>query len=124
MLKKAYQLSEKIIKDIEDYSAEYVTEEGKTVTTPSELQALNNIIEEGFTLYKYLVEKKLYEGIPSITVAVDELGKYVEKLQINEENAKKLHLSNVMQIWNQAKIAIAVLVCALLDYRDEQEESN
>ena len=123
-MKKAYQLAEKIIKDIEDYSAEYVTEEGKTVTTEAELKALNTIIEEGFTLYKYLVEKKLYNIDPSITVAVNELGTYVQKLQINEENAKKLHLSNVMQIWNQAKIAIAVLACALLDYRDEKEESK
>ena len=123
-MKKAYELSEKIIKDIEDYSAEYVTDEGKTVTTEGELKALNTIIEEGFTLYKYLVEKKLYEDKPGIIVALNELGKYLEKLQINEENAKKLHLSNVMQIWNQAKLAIAVLACALLDYRDEQEESK
>lgn len=123
-MKKAYQLSEKIIKDIEVYSEEYVTEEGKTVTTEAELKALNGIIEEGFTLYKYLVEKKLYDKDPSIVVAVNELGTYIEKLQINEQNAKKLHLSNVMQIWNQAKIAIAVLACAILDYRDEQEESN
>lgn len=123
-MKKAYQLAEKIIKDIEDYSEEYVTEDGKTVTTEAELKALNNIIEKGFTLYKYLVEKKLYDKDPSIIVAVNELGTYIEKLQINEQNAKKLHLSNVMQIWNQAKIAIAVLACALLDYRDEQEESN
>ena len=123
-MKKVYQLAEKIIKDIEDYSANYVTDEGKTVTTPDELKALNTIIEEGFTLYKYLIEKKLYDTDPSITVAVNELGSYVQKLQINEENAKKLHLSNIMQIWNQAKIAIAVLACALLDYRDEQEESN
>ena len=123
-MKKAYQLAEKIIKNIEDYSEKYVTEEGKTVTSEDELKALNEIIEEGFTLYKYLVEKKLYDKDPSITVAVNELGGYIQKLQINEENAKKLHLSNVMQIWNQAKIAIAVLACALLDYRDEQEESK
>ena len=123
-MKKAYQLSEKIIKDIEDYSANYVTDEGKTVTTPDELKALNTIIEEGFTLYKYLIEKKLYENDPSILCAVNELGAYVEKLKITEDNAKKLHLSNVMQIWNQAKIAIAVLACALLDYRDEKEESK
>ena len=123
-MKKAYQLAEKIIKDIEAYSEEYVTEEGKTVATEAELKALNGIIEEGFTLYKYLVEKKLYDKDPSIVVAVNELGTYIEKLQINEQNAKKLHLSNVMQIWNQAKIAIAVLACAVLDYRDEQEESK
>ena len=56
---------------------------------------------------------------PSLVVAVNDLGIYIEKLQINEQNAKKLHLSNVMQIWNQAKIAIAVLACAVLDYRDK-----
>ena len=89
-MKKAYQLSEKIIKDIEVYSEEYVTEEGKTVTTEAELKALNGIIEEGFTLYKYLVEKKLYDKDPSIVVAVNELGTYIEKLQINEQNAKKI----------------------------------
>lgn len=120
-MKKAYQLAEKIIIDIENYSEQYVSEEGKTITSEDELQALNTIIEEGFTLYKYLIEKKLYEDKPTIICALNELGKYLEKLQINEQNAKKLHLSNVMQIWNQAKVAIAVLACNLLDYRDEQE---
>jgi len=123
-MKKVYQLAEKIIKDIEDYSENYVTDEGKTVTSSDELKALNTIIEEGFALYKYLIEKKLYNTDPSIECAVNELGGYIEKLKITEDNAKKLHLSNVMQIWNQAKIAIAVLACAILDYRDEQEESK
>ena len=78
MLNKAYQLSEKIIKDIEDYSAEYVTDEGKTVTTPAELQALNTIIEEGFTLYKYVIEKKLYEVDQSIAITTTELGIFTD----------------------------------------------
>ena len=120
-MEKAYLLADKILKDIEKYSEENVSEEGKTITTNEALQSLNNIIEEGFGLYKYLVEKKYYEGKDGINACVCELEKYISQLQINPENAKKLHLSNVMQIWNQAKLAIALLACSVLDYRDEQE---
>ena len=121
-MEKAYQLAEKIVADIEKYSEEHVSDAGKTITSESELKDLNTIIEEGFSLYKYLIEKDLLKDKPGLVCAANELNKIIEKLRINEKNAKKLHLSNVMQIWNQAKIAIAVLVCALLDYRDNNKE--
>ena len=117
-MEKAYQLSEKILEDINNYSEKYVNEDGKTITTEDAIMTLNNILQEGFTLNKYVVEKKLYEGKPEIEVACSELNKYIEKLQINPENANKLNLSSAMQLWNQCKLLIAVLACNLLDFRD------
>jgi hypothetical protein len=117
-MEKAYALSEKILKDVNTYSEKYTSEDGKSITTKESIADLNVIIEEGFSLHKYLVEKKLYEGKPAIESALIELQKYMEKLSINKENAEKLQLSSAMQLWNQAKIAIAMLACNILDFKD------
>ena len=82
----------------------------------------SEILEEGFTLHNYIVEKKLYENKPALTAAVVELEKFMNQLQINKENAEKLRLSNAIQIWNQTKIAIAVLANTVLDEFEEKEE--
>ena len=117
-MEKAYQLSEKIINDINEYSQKYIGEEGKYVNTPDSIELLNCIIEEGFTLHKYMCEKELYVEKPRITKALLKVQKYIEKLTITEENAKKLNISNALQIWEQARIAIAFLACEILDFRD------
>ena len=64
-MEKAYQLSEKIINDINEYSQKYIGEEGKYVNTPDSIELLNCIIEEGFTLHKYMCEKENNEQIES-----------------------------------------------------------
>ena len=100
----------------------YVGMNGKDVVTDSSLMELQEILEEGFALHNYVVEKKLYEGKSKITVATVELEKFMNQLQINKENAEKLRLSNAVQIWNQTKIAVAVLANTILDEFEEKEE--
>ena len=117
-MKKAYDLAQKIIDGINDYSEHYVTSFGKTIHTEEQLMALNMILENGFTLYNYIVKHEFYEGKPEILTACNEVAKYLEKLEINEENAKKLQMSSALQVWEQARLAIAMLACTLLDYRD------
>ena len=115
---KAYSLSEKIINDVEAYSLKYTTPDSNIIHNEESLADLNIILEEGFTLYKYMIEKNLYVEKPEITATLTELGKYIEKLQITKENAEKLNLENVLIIWEQAKMTIAMLACNVLDYRD------
>lgn len=117
-MNNAYKLSEKILNDINEYSEKYISEDGKTVPTQEAILKLNTILENGFSLYKYMVEKKLYEGKPEIESSLVELQKYIEKLQINKSNAEKLQLSSALQLWNQSKVVIAVLACNILDYKD------
>lgn len=117
-MEKAYQLSEKIINDVNEYSEKYIGSEGKYVNTSDSIELLNCILEEGFTLHKYVVEKELYIEKPRIIKALVEVQKYIEKLSITEDNAKKLNISNALQLWEQARIAIAFLACEILDFRD------
>jgi len=117
-MKKAYDLAEVIINEINNYSEMYTSEDGQTTTTQDSIMALNSIIEKGLSLYKYLQENKLYEGKPNIIVVMNTLAGYVDKLQINKKNAENLNLSNAIQLWNQCKICIAMLACELLDFRD------
>ena len=121
-IKKACELSKKVLDQINDYMGKYVGMNGKDVVTDSSLMELQEILEEGFALHNYVVEKKLYEGKSKITVATVELEKFMNQLQINKENAEKLRLSNAVQIWNQTKIAVAVLANTILDEFEEKEE--
>lgn len=117
-MENAYTLSTKILKDINEYHEKYVSEDGKDVKTQESIMTLNYIIESGFALHKYIVEKELYKERPLIEIPLLEVQKYLEQLQINKENADKLRLSNVIQLWNQTKIAIAMLACGVLDFKD------
>ena len=115
---KAYELSEKIVKDVNNFYGEFITEDGKITPSQDMIKALGVIIEEGFVLYKYVVENKIYEGKPNITVDVLELEKHMTTLEMTEENSKKLDLQSAMNAWKACEVIIAKLACDLLDFRD------
>ena len=121
-IKKACELSGKILDQINRYVADYTTAEGKDVTTALSLSLLQDILEEGFALHNYLVEHKLYEGKAAIEISLVNLEKFMNQLTINKENAEKLKLSNAIQVWNQAKIAVAVLAGAVLDTYEKKDK--
>jgi len=117
-MKKAYELSEKIVNEVNYHVENFKTETFKDVPTSDMITSLNKIIKDGLVLYKYLQENKLYEGKDLVTADMLELSKYVNKLQMTKANAKKLDLKNALQLWDQTMLIIANLACDLLDYRD------
>lgn len=121
-MEKVYQLADKLITLINEYCEKYTSNDGKIIRTEASIGELNRIVEGGFSLYKYLIDKKIYETIPKLTSELDELSGYICKLQMNKENAQKLHLTDALQIWEQCKIVIAYICNDILDYRDEQDK--
>lgn len=115
---KMYKLCEKIVNDVNDFHSAYVTDEGKFVPSKEMIMALNLILEEGFVLYKHVIENRIYDGKPEITVDVIELGKYMKTLEMSEENSKRLDLQSAFNSWKSCEIVIAKLACDLLDFRD------
>lgn len=114
-VKKACDLSKMLLDQINTYTEKYTGIEGKDVTSESSLNDLQTILEEGFALHNYLIEKDLVKDSPTIGISLLNLEKFTSQLTITKENAEKLRLSNAIQIWNQTKIAIAVLAGAVLD---------
>lgn len=114
-VKKACDLSKMLLDQINTYTEKYTGIEGKDVTSESSLNDLQTILEEGFALHNYLIEKDLAKDSPAIGISLINLEKFTSQLTITKENAEKLRLSNAIQIWNQTKIAIAVLAGAVLD---------
>ncbi len=114
-VKKACDLSKMLLDQINTYTEKYTGIEGKDVTSESSLNDLQTILEEGFALHNYLIEKDLVKDSPIIGISLLNLEKFTSQLTITKENAEKLRLSNAIQIWNQTKIAIAVLAGAVLD---------
>ena len=114
-MEKVAQLSEKIINETDAYSKQYTTNEGKTATTQQSLATLNTIIQDICVLYKYIVEKKLYEQMKNTIPALNSLSSLIQKIQINETNANKLHLDSALQVWQQIKAVGTLLACMVLD---------
>ena len=119
---KACELAKVLLSDINTYCANYTGMDGRDITTESSLGDLQQILEKGFTLHNYIIEKELNKDKPTINGALLSLEKFMQQLQITRENAEKLRLSNVVQIWNQAKIAVAVLANNVLDEYEEKAE--
>ena len=65
---KAYSLSEKIVKDINDFNSIHVTEYGKVVPSQDMIRDLGVIIAAALLSYRFVVENKIYEGKPYIAV--------------------------------------------------------
>lgn len=121
-MEKAYELSKKVINEIEEYSKEYTTSDGKIATTNMALQKLNIIVEDGFVLYKYCIDKKLYEKYSSLVPLLNSLAEIIKKLQVTESNAKKLNISSAFQVWQQSKVSIALLACEIMDLYEEENK--
>lgn len=120
-IKKSCELAKKLLDQINAYCGQYTGVDGKDIVSEFSIAALQEILEEGFTLHNYLVENKLFERKPAIEVSLVNLEKFMNQLTVNKENAEKLRLSNAIQVWNQAKIAIAVLAGAVLDTYEEKK---
>lgn len=119
-MEKAVQLSEKIIYEVNEYSKAYTSTEGKIATTEQSLAILNAIIQDVCVLYKYVVDKKLYEDMQRIIPTLNTLADLIMKIQITKENANKLHLDSANQLWQQIKAVGALLACMIV----EQDEAN
>jgi len=122
VIKKACDLSKKLLEQINTYCGQYTGVDGKDVVSELSIMALQEILEEGFALHNYLVEHNLFEDKPSIKSNLIQLEGFMNRLAITKENAEKLKLSNAVQIWNQTKIAIAVLAGSVLDEYEEKAE--
>ena len=120
--KKACDLSKKLLAQINEYCGQYTGVDGKDIVSELSIMALQEILEEGFTLHNYLVEHNLFEDKSSIKSNLIQLEGFMNRLAITKENAEKLKLSNAVQIWNQTKIAIAVLAGSVLDEYEEKVE--
>ena len=122
VIKKACDLSKKLLEQINEYCGQYTGVDGKDIVSELYIMSLQEILEEGFTLHNYLVEHNLFEDKPSIKSNLIQLEGFMNRLTITKENAEKLKLSNAVQIWNQTKIAIAVLAGSVLDEYEEKVE--
>lgn len=122
VIKKACDLSKKLLEQINEYCGQYTGVDGKDIVSELSIMALQEILEEGFTLHNYLVEHNLFEDKPSIKSNLIQLEGFMNRLTITKENAEKLKLSNAVQIWNQTKIAIAVLAGSVLDEYEEKDK--
>ena len=122
VVKKACDLSKKLLEQINEYCGQYTGVDGKDVVSELSIMALQEILEEGFVLHNYLIEHKLFEDKPTVKSNLLQLEGFMNRLAITKENAEKLKLSNAVQIWNQTKIAIAVLAGSVLDEYEEKAE--
>ena len=85
VVKKACDLSKKLLKQINEYCGQYTGVDGKDVVSELSIMALQEILEEGFALHNYLVEHNLFEDKPSIKSNLIQLEGFMNRLAITKE---------------------------------------
>lgn len=119
-MKDLYKKSEKFLTLIDNFEGKYITFEGQMLHTQEAFSALDKIIKQGLKLYNDIVEAKLYEKYPALNIIMHHIKEYTDKLEINDNNAKKLTLENSLVIWQQLEVALAALASYTMDYLHEE----
>lgn len=81
-----------IITWTDGYYKQFANDLGKIVYSESAISDLNKIVEEIVKLYNYIIENKIYTDNNEIQDILTNIYSYLSKIQINEQNAKKLDL--------------------------------
>ena len=99
--KKLGQLTSNFLVDMDKIYAEYVDEEGSLIMSTETLTHLTSALKSGFEMYNHVVAEKLFaddEGMQALLLDIEASSK---KLEITEENAKKLNFENSFRYWEE-----------------------
>lgn len=120
-MKDLYKRCEELLEAADNFSKTFVGLEGKVIVSKESFEELNKILLIGMIIYKYILNKKIYDKIPELYPTLQQINIYYEKVKINEFNAKTYDIDpkSLIKTWDQLRLCFAVLCCTILDYRDE-----
>jgi hypothetical protein len=112
----AFALAENILIEENKFIDENFTDE-KFITSETALNQLDSIIKQGFMLYNYMIKHKLWQDEQDIIDIELEVQKNHERISSTDENAKKLTLTNSLQIWQELNFIFTSLAVAVISRR-------
>ena len=115
-MKAIYKHAEKFLNTVDNFEKNYVGVDGKMVRSKDAIESLDALLKKGLKLYNDVINEKVYEKFPILTVILNKIKEYADKLENNEQTAKKLTMENALVIWQQLEVALALLASYIVDF--------
>ena len=115
MDKKLKQMLEQFLVDSDRLIDDYTDDEsGHLIICSESFATLTGILKEGLAINNKIIEEKLYQDNQVIQDCLSNISEKVSKIEINEENAKKINTKNAINKWEDLHAELLVLVMLLL----------
>lgn len=115
MDKKLKAMLEEFMVDSDRLLDEYTDDEnGNLIICSESFAKLTGVLKEGLAMYNKIVEEKLYQDSDIIQSSLQLISEDAAKLDINEENAKKLNTRNAVSRWEDLHTDLLTLGMLLL----------
>lgn len=115
MNKKLKTMLEEFMVDSDRLLDEYTDDEnGNLIICSESFAKLTGVLKEGLAMYNKIVEENLYQDNYMIQNSLQLISEDAAKLDINEENAKKLNTKNAISRWEDLHTDLLTLGMLLL----------
>ena len=115
MDKKLKTMLEEFMVDSDRLLDEYTDDEnGNLIICSESFAKLTGVLKEGLAMYNKIVEENLYQDNYMIQNSLQLISEDAAKLDINEENAKKLNTKNAISRWEDLHTDLLTLGMLLL----------
>lgn len=120
-MNKLDKMLDEFFVDSDRFAAEYYNETGELIISQESFNRLSTILKEGLEIYNKVIEDKMFSDDLVIQTLLSEVGKEAQKIEINEENAKKLNTRNAMEVWEDLHAGLVTLAIFI---KNAEEDSN
>jgi hypothetical protein len=115
MDKKLKNMLEEFLTDSDRLLDDYTDDEnGNLIICSESFAKLTGILKEGLAIYNKIVEENLYADNFMVQNSLQVISEAASKIEISEENAKKLNTKNAISRWEDLHADLLTLGILLL----------
>lgn len=121
MNKKLKDLLEEYLVDSDHMVDEYYDDFGEFIICTESFTRLTTLLKEGLAIYNLIITEKLYQDDEDIQKLMSTIFEKSSKLEINEENAKKLNTKNAIESWLDLQSYLLTLAVMILGSEENDQ---
>lgn len=123
-MNKLDKMLDEFFVDSDRFAAEYYDETNKLIISQESFNRLSTILKEGLEIYNKVIEDKMFSDDLVIQTLLSEVGKEAQKIEINEENAKKLNTRNAMEVWEDLHAGLVTLAIYIKNAEEDGDNDD
>ena len=121
MNKKLKKLLDEYLVDSDRLVGEYYDEFGEFIICTESFTKLTTVLKEGLAIYNLIITEELYKDDEDIQKLMGAIFERSSKLEINEENAKKLNTRNAIDSWMDLQSYLLTLAVMILGAEENDQ---
>lgn len=121
MHKKLKNKLEEYLVDSDRLVDEYYDEFGEFIICTESFTKLTTVLKEGLEIYNLIITEELYKDDEDVQKLMSAIFEKSSKLEINEENAKKLNTRNAIESWMDLQSYLLTLAVMILGSEENEQ---